>query len=142
VFSGTSGSPETLVVDSAGSRSPVEVRFSITAASIPIQNTCGQINFDQFNAGVILARGDLVLTGDAVFSGFIYTTGTVKTQGSVTIRGGVFAANLQGQFSAVNSITYTGTVNFCPGGGRGLPLGPQFYNLSTLSWQEVPLGQP
>jgi len=140
-FTGTKSNPETLVINNAGSRAPVHVSFSLLGADVTSSQACGDIHFGEFNYGIILAQGDLVLTGNSVFSGFIYTTGTITFRGTFAIRGGVFAASLQAQGGTAHSVNSMGAMNFCAGSKAPLPVSPQFFDFQTVSWQEVPLNQ-
>lgn len=143
-FTGTRTAPQTLLIDNSGasSNSPLEVIFSASGAAIPPATPCDQIPFDRYNAGVILAQGDVTLAGSGVFTGFIYSTGTVRTRGSIILRGGIFAANAPVGDGAENAVNSGGPLSFCAAQAADLPLSPQFFALRTLSWQEVPLNRP
>jgi hypothetical protein len=135
-FTGTVNNPEALLIDNGPSANQA---VSISGPGIGGQNCSSpQSVFSQYAWGVIYATGDLTIGvsgGNFIFTGFIYTPGRITFNGTVTIQGGVFA-------TGGSSVGSAGTVNFCQGQNAVLPLGQQFVNFKTVSWQDVPLNKP
>ncbi len=137
-FSGTKANPEFLVIDNgAPGGTPTKIFGSINSG-----NTGCSTSFDNYNWGVIVATGDLDLQANLKFSGFIYTPGNVFSHGNVAVQGGIFSVNDPGSAQQVNQLDDLGTVNFCGGSATNVSLNPQFYNFSTVTWQDRPAGQP
>jgi len=142
-FTGTRSNPESLVIDNQG-MGTVQI-----TGSLPGNNTltCNTLNLNSSNWGLILATGDLSLQGNFVFTGFIYTPGNIFTSGNTLLQGGVFSGPIQGSSEQDeqgddNENDAAGTANFCGGSTAILLLNPQFFNFTTISWQDVPLNQP
>lgn len=142
-FSGTKALPEALVIDNAGlsPAQPVTINGSVAGSSTL---TCGNVNWDTYNWGVILATADITLAGNQVFSGFIYSQGTINMTGTVLVNGGLFAA-AQGPGptnpAATNQTDSFGTADLC-GGTATLPLSPLFFTFTAVSWQDRPANKP
>lgn len=128
-FTGTKSSPEYLVIDD-GAPGGTQVTLSSSGTATGCSD-----NFASANWGVILATGDLNLQ-NFTFNGFIYTNGNVYSHGHVLVRGGIFSAN--GSHDQIDTL---GTLQFC-GGAAIVPLTPQFFTFSTMTWQDRAAGQP
>ena len=135
-FSGTKSNPESLVIDNAGG---AQVHITGSIAGNGTLN-CSNVNWDNYNWGMIFATGDIDIAANTVFKGFIYTPGNVYSHGTVLIEGGIFSNDDPGQGSQVNQVDQFGTVKFC--GGAAFLITPQFYTFTTLTWQDRPGGQP
>jgi len=129
-FTGTKASPEYLVIDD-GAPGGTQVTLSSSGTA---PSGCAD-SFANANWGVILATGDLNLQ-NFTFNGFIYANGNVYSHGHVLVRGGIFSSN--GSHDQIDTL---GTLQFC-GGASVVPLAPQFYTFTTLTWQDRPAGQP
>lgn len=128
-FTGTKSSPEFLVIDDG-----LPGGTQVTLGSSGTATGCSD-NFASANWGVIVATGDLNLQ-NFTFNGFIYTQGNVFSHGHVLVRGGIFSSQ-----SSQNQIDNLGTLQFC-GGAAVVPLTPQFFTFSTMTWQDRAAGQP
>jgi hypothetical protein len=132
-FTGTESNPEYLVIDNGP---PGGTQVSISGnGSAP--NGCSD-TFASANWGVIIATGDINLQG-LDFSGLIYTPGSVFGHGNPVIRGGIFSATPPS--TQVQQVEDWGTMKFCGGASTSVPLSPEFFNFSTVSWQDRPLNQ-
>ena len=128
-FTGTQARPEFLVIDDG-----VPGGAPVTISSSGSASGCSD-NFASANWGVIVATGDLNLQ-NFTFNGFIYTQGNVYSHGHVLVRGGIFSSQ-----SSQDQIDTLGTLQFC-GGAAIMPLTPQFYTFTMVTWQDRPAGQP
>ncbi|HLW48966.1 MAG TPA: hypothetical protein VKW09_14530 [bacterium] len=127
-FTGTKAAPEFLAIDNGppgGSQ--------VTLSSSGSATGCSD-NFNNANWGVIVATGDINLQ-NFTFNGYIYTDGNVYSHGHVLVRGGILSSQ-----SSQDQIDTLGTLQFC-GGNAVLPLVPQFYNFTQVSWEDRPGGQ-
>ena len=138
-FNGTLTKPEALLIDNGA---PANTAIGLSVAGTGGQNRSSpQSVFDRYAWGQIYATGDVTVGqsgGNAIFTGFIYTSGQITFKSWSPIQGGVFATSV----NILDTVSALGTVNFCPGQHAALPLSPQFFNFTTLSWQDVPLNQP
>jgi len=137
-FSGTKSSPQSLVIDNAGS-GIVHINGSLNGSSTL---NCSNTNFNNYNWGVIFATGDIDIAANTVFTGIIYTPGNVYTHGTVLLQGGIFSSNDPSTGTQVNQVDDLGTVNFCGGSSSQIVLNPQFFTFNVLTWQDRPLGEP